>query len=277
MECNVGSTAIYYEEYGEGRPFLLLHGRGLDHRSIANDIEPIFEQRKGWRRLYPDLPGTGKTHGPDGLVNEDQELELLCAFMDTVAKGERFIVGGSSFGGYQARGLVYQRGADIDGLLLNVPSLITYKQPRPELLVVHPDPAFLAELGPDEQVMPTFIVAQSLALLQEFRKVINPAAAIADNAFLQRLGKNLAFSFDVDSLPVPFPAPTLFLTGRQDNWCGYRDTYALLDSYPRASFVTLDRAGHALSIEQKSLFRALVSEWLDRVEEYIASKSTQEG
>jgi len=41
-----------------------------------------------------------------------------------------------------------------------------------------------------------------------------------------------------------------------------------LDSYPRASFVVLDRAGHALSVEQKTLFRALVNEWLDRVEEY---------
>jgi hypothetical protein len=35
-----------------------------------------------------------------------------------------------------------------------------------------------------------------------------------------------------------------------------------------SSFVLLDRAGHALSVEQKMLFRALVSEWLDRVEEY---------
>jgi hypothetical protein len=45
----------------------------------------------------------------------------------------------------------------------------------------------------------------------------------------------------------------------------------LLDNYPRASFAVLDRAGHALAVEQKPLFRALVNEWLDRVEEYIVS------
>jgi pimeloyl-ACP methyl ester carboxylesterase len=60
----------------------------------------------------------------------------------------------------------------------------------------------------------------------------------------------------------------LFLTGRFDHWCGYRDAYQILDNYPRATFAVLDRAGHGLTIEQNILFRALVSEWLDRVEEY---------
>ncbi len=83
--------------------------------------------------------------------------------------------------------------------------------------------------------------------------------------------KNYAFAFDVDSLPSPFPAPALFLTGRQDSGCGYREAYELLDNYPRASFAVLDRAGHALGVEQKALFRALANEGLDRVEEYTQS------
>jgi len=39
-----------------------------------------------------------------------------------------------------------------------------------------------------------------------------------------------------------------------------------LDNHPRATFAVLDRAGHGLGAEQESLFRTLVSEWLDRVE-----------
>jgi len=91
----------------------------------------------------------------------------------------------------------------------------------------------------------------------------------ADHEFLKRLsGANARFSFDVDALPEPFPAPTLILTGRFDNWCGYQDAYAILESYPRATFAVLDCAGHALSVEQSRLFGALVGEWLDRVEAY---------
>ncbi len=93
-----------------------------------------------------------------------------------------------------------------------------------------------------------------------------------------RGGANSQFSFEVDPLPEPFPAPTLILTGRFDNWCGYREAFASLDSYPRATYAVLDCAGHALSIEQSALFAALASEWLDRVEAYapiVATDSAQ--
>jgi pimeloyl-ACP methyl ester carboxylesterase len=270
MECQVRDITMYYEEAGTGRPLLSLHGLPLDHRSIANDMEPLFANRSGWHRLYPDLPGMGKTPAADWITNQDQILDLLIDFIDAVIPGERLVVAGSSYGGYLARGLVHQRASQIDGLLLNVPLMETEAAKRhlPQPLVVHEDPAFLAALAPDEQDMRGFIVSQSMDLLTEFRQFIGPAVEIADHAFLQRLEQHFAFSFDVDTLPAPFPAPALFLTGRQDNWCGYREAYWILDSYPRASFAVLDRAGHALSVEQKTLFRALVNEWLDRVEEY---------
>ena len=72
----------------------------------------------------------------------------------------------------------------------------------------------------------------------------------------------------MDALPQPFPAPTLIVAGRQDSIVGYRDAWRILESYPRATIAVLDRAGHCLEIEQARLFHALVSEWLDRVEEY---------
>jgi pimeloyl-ACP methyl ester carboxylesterase len=270
MECQVRDSTIYYEEAGTGRPLIMLHGWPLDHRHIANDMEPLFADRTGWRRLYPDLPGMGKTRADNRIIHQDQVLDLVSAFIDTVAPGERFVVAGTSYGAYLARGLVYYRGAQIDGLLLNVPVVETdaTKEHLPQPLVVREDAAFLAALTPGEQDMREFIVVQSTDLLAEFRHVISPAGAIADQTFLQRLRQHYAFSFDVDALPTPFPAPAMFLTGRHDNWCGYREAYQLLDNYPRASFAVLDRAGHALAVEQKPLFRALVNEWLDRVEEY---------
>jgi pimeloyl-ACP methyl ester carboxylesterase len=80
--------------------------------------------------------------------------------------------------------------------------------------------------------------------------------------------RDITFHFDPDTLPSPFWAPALFLTGRQDSWCGYRGAFRILDNYPRATYAVLDRAAHALAMEQRTLFRNLVSEWLDRVEEF---------
>jgi pimeloyl-ACP methyl ester carboxylesterase len=237
---------------------------------MLNDMEPLFTKRKGWRRIYPDLPGMGKTQASDWITCQDHMLDIVLEFMDSVAPGERFVVAGGSYGGYLARGVICRRSAQVDGLMMGVPVIETdaKKKNLPKHQVLTEDEDFLAALKPDEQDMREFIVVQSLELLHEFRSVVSPAVAIADREFLQRLRAHYAFSFDVDALSEPFPAPTLILTGRFDNWCGYREAYQLLDNYPRATFAVLDRAGHALVSEQRALFRALAGEWLDRVEEY---------
>jgi pimeloyl-ACP methyl ester carboxylesterase len=113
-----------------------------------------------------------------------------------------------------------------------------------------------------------FAVVQCQELVDVLLADQLPGMQIADNEFLDRLWEDWALSFDVDALQEPFPGPTLVLTGRQDSWCGYEDTWTILEHYPRATFAILDRAGHALQYEQRGLFNALVNDWLDRVEEY---------
>jgi pimeloyl-ACP methyl ester carboxylesterase len=92
-----------------------------------------------------------------------------------------------------------------------------------------------------------------------------------DQAFqakIREVPANYAFSFDVDALPHPCPAPTLIVTGKQDSMVGYSDAWKILENYPRATFAVLDRCGHFLEIEQEDLFHVLAGEWLDRVEEH---------
>ena len=74
----------------------------------------------------------------------------------------------------------------------------------------------------------------------------------------------------MDTLDEPLSAPALIVTGRQDAVVGYRDAWSIIENFPRATFAVLDRAGHTLEVDQQPLFRALVNEWLDRVEEYVA-------
>ena len=276
MECKVRDITVYYEEAGSGRPLLMLHGGGLDHRHIQDDMEPLFTSRAKWRRIYPDLPGMGKTRAAGWITNQDHMLEVVLEFIDAIAPGERFVVAGQSYGGYLARGVVNRRRMQIDGLLLVVPTIEPDRKKRvlPEHQVLRQDEEFLAALAPEEEVLRGLVVVQSMELLVRQRNFIIPAIAGADHEFVQRLDENYAFTFDVDALAEPFPAPTLFLTGRFDHWCGYREAYRILDDYPRATFAILDRAGHALAYEQNTLFKALVNEWLDRVEEYAGTTNT---
>ena len=76
----------------------------------------------------------------------------------------------------------------------------------------------------------------------------------------------------MDAVSEPFPGPSLIITSRQDSVVGYRDAWNILENYPRASYVVLDRAGHPLE-ESAGLVNVLIREWLDRVEEYAGEGS----
>jgi pimeloyl-ACP methyl ester carboxylesterase len=216
-------------------------------------------------RLYPDLPGTGRTPGVDRLATHDQMLDVVLAFIDTVIPAQRFVVAGLSYGGYLARGVVYHRAASIDGVLLCAPQVKAEPAQAhlPPRATIVEDPALAAELGP----VAGLVVVQSQRVAEAMRNVLEEVQ-LADHAFNARLEESAPFSFDVDRLPTPFGGPTLMLTARQDHLCGYRDAWELLDTYPRATFAVLNWAGHFVNIEQEVLCQALMREWLDRVEEW---------
>lgn len=265
MQCNLGDIAIYYEAHGTGRPIMMLPGRPSDHRIMARLMEPLFMQRDGWQRIYPDLPGTGRTPSADRLATHDQMLDAMLAFIDAVIPGQRFVLAGLSYGGYLARGVAYHLAASIDGLLLCAPQVKAdpAQAQLPLRTVVVEDPALVAPLGPGASL----IVAQTPRVVEAVRELFDEVQ-LADDAFNERLEAAGPYSLDVDTLPAPFAGPTLILTARQDHLCGYRDAWDLLHNYPRATFAVLDRAGHLINIEQNAVCHALMSEWLDRVEEW---------
>jgi len=46
MKRLIRDIPIHYEEYGEGKPVLNIHGWGPDYRMMSGCFEPIFEQAK---------------------------------------------------------------------------------------------------------------------------------------------------------------------------------------------------------------------------------------
>jgi pimeloyl-ACP methyl ester carboxylesterase len=273
VECQIRDITFNYEDIGSGTPLLALHGWPLDHRHMLNALEPVFARHPGWRRLYPDLPGMGRTKAADWIETHDQMLELVIELVDRLIPGERFAVAGVSYGGWLVRGLVHEYGDRVAGALIEVPVVAGDARDRilPEHWVRHQDVAYLATPGPGEEGSREMVVAQSLEVLDSWRRTISPAIEIADHDFLERLGGNYRFCFDPDDLAGPFGGPSLIVTGRFDHVCGYREAFDLLDLYPFATYAALDWAGHALPDERAELHRALVSDWLERMEDYLGA------
>lgn len=271
----VNGVPVHYEVHGSGKPIIMLHGFSIDSRSLIGAFEPIFASKTGWRRIYFDMPGMGKTPASDAIVSADDMLGLILDFIDAMIPGERFTLIGQSYGGYLARGVLARKADKIDGMSLICPVVVPERTKRdlPPRTVVKKDEALLATLNRvDAEAFSSNFVVQTAATWRRFRDDLLPAIRIANQAALNKLSQHYALSFNVDDLSAAFMKPVLLLTGHQDSDVGYRDQWKLLQNYPRATFAVLDGAGHALFIEQAGLLEKLTEDWLDRLD--AASSAT---
>jgi pimeloyl-ACP methyl ester carboxylesterase len=262
MEIRVGEVAVHYVTHGTGRPVLVLHGAGVDHREAEACFEPAFDGVAGLRRVYPDLPGMGRTVAPDSLRSADDVLDTLLRFADEVTGGTAYLLVGHSAGGYYAQAMAARRPAQVAGLALVCPLL-----PGLRDVPVHRTVAGSGRIGDD--VFRDYFVVQTPEMLERYERHVAPAAALVDRAALERIGERWALT--PDHAPA-YPGPAVVVAGRLDSAVGYAAATDLVDRYPHASLAVLDDAGHALPHEQPEILRALLAEWLARVERSTPSR-----
>src|ERR687884_1411008 len=99
MEIRVGQVVVHSVEHGAGRPVLVLHGAGVDHREAEACFEQALDGVAGLRRIYPDLPGMGRTIAPETLRSADDVVDTLLNFADEVIGGAAHPLTGHSAGG----------------------------------------------------------------------------------------------------------------------------------------------------------------------------------
>ena len=270
MICQIGDAKIYYEEVGNGKPILMIHGFSLDHKVMAGCMEPLFQKETGYKRIYMDLPGMGKSNAPESVGNTDQMLDIVISFIQRTIPDKNFLLAGQSYGGYLARGVVYRLKERVDGMCLICPVVIADKELRnvPAHIMLIRNMDILSSLTMDEAKEFNWspVIANGYTW-KRCKNEVFPGLKIADKSFIERIEQNYSYSFDVDEKSrAEFEKPVLLLSGHQDDCVGYQDLWRIVGNYPRATFATLDVAGHSLQIEQPELFNNLVRNWLERVE-----------
>ncbi len=256
METRVGEIAVHYVEHGAGRPVLVLHGAGVDHREPEACFEPVFSGLAGFRRIYPDLPGMGRTMASEGLRSAQHVLEVLLDFAGEVTDGTAYLLIGHSVGGYFAQAMAARVPGQLAGLALVCPLLPGLRDVPDHRVIVGS-----GELGDDD--FRSYFVVHSPEMLERYERYVRPAAGLVDQAALERIGERWELALDHEPA---YAGPTLVVAGRLDSTVGYAAAANLVDHYPHASLAVVDDAGHALPHEQPDLLRALVAEWLARVE-----------
>ena len=261
------SGQLHHVAVGTGRPLVVLHGGKLDHRHMADALEPVLSACPGWRRLYLDLPGCGKSQGFDAIQCQDDVLAAVAGFIEEACQGEPCAVIGESRGAYLAQGLGHAHAGLLAGLALIVPGGLTAaaKAKLPAHRTMVADPELLAGLNPALRQRAEWLVVQRPEIVEKIERTKLPAAALLDAALEARLQDRFLFSFHEAMQAGSFDKPALIVSGRQDAIAGTADALASLACYPRATYGLLDTAGHFLAWERPEVFQALVADWLDRV------------
>jgi len=269
------SSILSSHEIGEGLPVLIVHGWEMDGKVEELDFEPVFTKVHGFRRIYVDLPGMGTTPA-NGIKNLDDIYLRLEQFIEARLGKSKFLLVGSSCGGYLARALAQRYHEQVDGLLLRVP-LIEPENSQRDLDAIHPvvvNEKLMSSLSRDDKALLGDILIQTPAYIKalkaKYEQVVLPAMKAADTEILSAIRddpRRYELSITSKFEHSKFFAPTLILCGRQDETVGYRDSLRLLELYPRSTYAVLDRGRHDLPVDENGVFEALVRDWLTRVDE----------
>lgn len=258
------ATGITWTEAGAGIPVVMLHGLVGDHRLIHRFAESVLGASPGIRRLHLDLPGHGRSSG-EGVSSSDDVVARVSAFLDDVLGGEACALVGNSFGGGVARALMARDPARVLGMALIAPMIIADHDRRD--VPVH-EPVDVELLDGPEDDLRDFAEVTFRHTKQHWDLFVDevvPGARLADMAAIGRISAAYEFSISPESRFTTYDRPVSFILGRQDPVVGYADALALAASYPRATYLVADGAGHNPHHEQPQLCAAALEVWVDAV------------
>ena len=246
----------------------MIHGFCVDHRLLLG-LDPVFAARGGWRRVYIDLPGMGRSVAGPGIRSSDDVADAVASFARKTFGNERFAILGNSFGGMIARRLAAEFGDQVLGLALLCPVAAAEHGRRvlPPQTVLRTDPSLLATLDPeDAKAYANMAVVQSPDNWALFRDAVLPGLRSFDRSAIGRIAGRYELAREPEDRSGKFPAPTLIIAARQDHVVGFEDQIALAKHYPRATVSVLEGAGHNAHLDQPELTHDLLEGWLKQME-----------
>jgi pimeloyl-ACP methyl ester carboxylesterase/quercetin dioxygenase-like cupin family protein len=242
-----GPVPVTVAEYGDGRPFLLLHG-GAGPQSVAGFAD-LLGTREPARVLVPTHPGFGGTPRPQGLASIPALARVYTGLLDQLGLTGVTVIG-NSIGGWIAAEIALLGSPRVTGVVLvDAAGLVLSEHPAADffsltmdqvadLSYYRPD-AFRLDLDhlPDQQKA---MMAANRAALQVYG-----GPAMADPSLLDRL----------PSVTVP----VLVIWGEADRMIPVEHGRAYAKAIPGARFLLIPEAGHLPQLETPD--RLLAAVW----------------
>ena len=241
---------IRYMEAGRGPSLVHLHGAGGLRLSPAHDL-----LARQFRVVAFEMPGFGAS--PENT--KTQTMAELAATMGAAADKlglDTFNLMGTSFGGKTALWLAVRQPERVQALVLESPAAI-----RPEGAA--PPPSSPAELA---RVLYAYPERQPAAPAPD------PAVLAKQQKLVARL-RGPARDRDLETQLARLEVPTLVVFGTRDRMIPPEMGHFYKELIPNCHLVFVYDAGHAIGAERPEAFVEVVSDFLDRREAFVISRT----
>jgi pimeloyl-ACP methyl ester carboxylesterase len=241
---------IRYMIAGEGPALVHLHGAGGMRLTPGHDL-----LRRRFRVIAFEMPGFGAS--PENSRTRD--MPGLAATMARAIDGlglEAFNLFGTSFGGRTALFLALQQPERVGALVLEAPAAIRPAGARP------------AAGSPEEMARRLYAHPERLAPLA----APDPAVRAKTERLVSRL-RGPDRDADLEKQLPSLAIPTLVLFGTLDRVIPPQMGHFYKEMMPNCHLVFVYDAGHAISTDRPQAFAEVVSDFVERREAFVVSRS----
>ncbi len=270
----VNDTELYYDEFGSGTPFLVMHGGlGIDHTYLHPTLDPLGDI---FKLIFYDHRGHGRSGRPPiNTITYEQLADDANALRERLGY-EKIGVMGNSAGGYVALNYAIRHPKNISYLILldTAPAFdyieemmanLQRKNPTQEIietLNAPVDPTIEGFRNQFKIIQPLYFheytsEAEEMSNRLIDKMIINPEAAALTDSLMPK--------YNVSSQLTKIEVPTLILVGKDDFVCPPSQAQRMHDSIPNSELHIFEKCGHYPYFETPGEFFRVVRDWFKSV------------
>ena len=253
MEAN--ALELFFEDHGQGRPVVLLHGYPLDHTIW----KPVVNGLKDHARLIvPDLRGHGDSPVPEeGEWSIREMAEDVRALLDRL-KIERAVVVGHSMGGYVALSFAHAYPQRVAGLALVTSQAAADTTEKRQARYIQIEEARRRGVRAVTDAMATKLTARP-ALAEALKLLMAKMSLQGLMASLKAMAERPDATPWLGDLDVP----AVVIAGLTDSIIPIERGQTMAQLLPRGWLVQIENAGHMPMLEASEEVREALRQLLD--------------
>ena len=246
----IDGQRLHYEESGEGKPLILMHGWGCDHTTVRS----VAAAAAASHRVYNiDMPGFGLSPEPTSVWGVTDYSRLIERFMAELGI-ERPVLAGHSFGGRVAIMLASGKQS-FDSIVLIDAAGIKPRRSINYYLKVY-------SFKTTKAVMKLFMGKTAYEKRLETMRRKRGSSDYANSSAVMRAVMSKVVNEDLTPLLSEIKAPTLLIWGENDTATPISDAKKMERLIPDAGLVSFAGCGHYSFLDNPVQFKAVLQSFL---------------